>query len=144
MTDAKRSNKDTRSTGEAHSTADALLLDEMFPGRLADRLRQRGHDVVAITDHPELRALSDADVYSWAAAHGRRILTENVKDFRPLLLQALEAGGPCAALLLSSSRTFPRSRKSPRPLELAIHAWFTQSRGTGVVEEWLQPLGRDQ
>ena len=143
MTHAKRSNKDARSTGQAHAIEDDLLLDEMFPGRLADRLRQRGHNVIAITDDPELRALSDADVYSWAAAHRRRILTENVKDFRPLLLQALEAGGPCAALLLSSSRTFPRSRRSPGPLEFDIHAWLAQSLGTRAVEEWLQPPGLD-
>lgn len=56
-----------------------LLLDEMFSPRIADELRRRGHDVVAMVADPELRALSDAAVYAWAAEQDRRVVTENVK-----------------------------------------------------------------
>jgi Trk K+ transport system NAD-binding subunit len=34
-----------------------LLLDEQISGNVADRLRGRGHDVVAITADPSLRAV---------------------------------------------------------------------------------------
>jgi predicted nuclease of predicted toxin-antitoxin system len=125
-------------TNTESSAKESLLLDEMFPGRLASSLRLLGHDVIAITESPELRALNDPDVYAWAAANGRRILTENVRDFRPLLLHALESGGPCATLLLSSSRNFPRSRTNPNPLQSAVDNWLSQDVSAHSVEEWLQ------
>ena len=38
--------------------------------------------------------MTDADIFTWAVAQRRWLLTENVKDFRPLLLRALQAGAP--------------------------------------------------
>jgi nucleoside-diphosphate-sugar epimerase len=130
---------------EPESAPPALLLDEMFSAHLARTLRGRGHDVVAVVENPELRALSDADIFAWAASHGRRILTENVKDYRPLLLAAQESGAPCAALLLTSSRTFPRSRNNPGPLTEALGTWLEDS-GTEVrsVEVWLAGPATDR
>lgn len=123
----------------------ALLLDEMFPSTLAEALRSRGHDVIAVVDHAELRAGGDAAVFGWAAQTGRRILTENVKDYRPLLQRALESRAPRADLLLTSSRTFPRSRRNPRPLIGALDQWLTSSRtATRSVEEWLPTPSTDQ
>lgn len=123
----------------------ALLLDEMFPSALAEALRSRGHDVIAVVDHVELRAGGDAAVFEWAAQTGRRILTENVKDYRPLLQRALDSRAPRADLLLTSSRTFPRSRRSPRPLIDALDHWLTSSRtATRSFEEWLPTPSTDQ
>jgi hypothetical protein len=48
-----------------------------------------------------------------AAAWGRWLLTENVKDFQPILQQARQTGAPAAGPLLTSSRAFPRSRRNP-------------------------------
>lgn len=128
-------------TGEQETQeaqAPALLLDEMFSTGLARTLRGRGHDVVAVGESPELRALADAEIFTRAASHGRRILTENVKDFRPLLLRAHESGAPFAELLLTSSRAFPRSRKNPGPLTDALDDWLTvQATTSRSIEEWL-------
>lgn len=116
----------------------ALLLDEMYSAQLGSSLRSRGHDVLAVVERSELRALDDAEIFAWAASHGRRIVTENVRDFRPLLLQAYESGTPCARLLLTSSRAFPRSRNNPGPLTDAIDNWLTRSATVDrSVEEWL-------
>ena len=83
---------------------------------------------------PDLRALGDPEVHAWAGAAGRRVLTENVKDFLPLARD----GGP--GLLLTSSRTFPRSRRNPGPLLEALDAWLVAAAGrTLLQEEWLQP-----
>ena len=60
----------------------------------------------------------------YAAAQGRRIVTENIKDFRRLLLRAGESGMPTAGLLFTSSRTFPRTRRNPGPLIDALDAWL--------------------
>src|SRR5215475_11767701 len=82
-----------------------LLLDEMHSATISEALRERGHDVIAIVELPELRALTDEEVFAWAAEQDRRTVTENAKDFRRILLRAEEAGQPTAGLLLTSSRT---------------------------------------
>lgn len=118
----------------------ALILDEMFSAALAAALRHEGHDVVAVCEVQELRALSDAELFDWAAAAQRRIATENAKDFRPLLAQAQGSTGPSAQLLLTSSRTFPRSRKNPGHLLEAVRSWLVGSAESDrPAEDWLRP-----
>ena len=118
-----------------------LLLDEMFAPGVAEALRDKGYDVIAVATEAGLRALSDDEIYSWAAAESRCLVTENVKDFRPILTRVEEAGGPVAALLFTSSRTFPRVRRNLGPLIDALDTWL---RSTGPrppsVEQWLLPV----
>jgi predicted nuclease of predicted toxin-antitoxin system len=115
-----------------------LLLDEMFSPAIARELRELGHDVIAVADHADLRSKSDEEIFAWASAEKRWLLTENVKDFRPILLQALQAGLPACGLLFTSSRAFPRSRKNPGSLIRALHAWLTDSPPPPpVTESWL-------
>jgi len=82
----------------------ALLLYEIFSPSIAAELRRRGHDVTAVAAEPQLRSMSDPELYAWATAGGRRIVTENVKEFRRLLMQEREPTGP--GLLFTSVRTF--------------------------------------
>lgn len=58
-----------------------LLLDEMYPAAIADQLRRRSHDVQAVTDRPELRTLSDLDLFDAAQRDRRAVVTENIADF---------------------------------------------------------------
>ncbi len=118
--------------------AGLLLLDEMFSPAIAAALRDLGHDVVAVAERPELRSMTDAEVFAWATARGRWLLTENVKDFRPILLQALQADNPAPGILYTSSRAFPRSRKNPGPLIQAVHAWLDAGPpAVPLTEDWL-------
>jgi predicted nuclease of predicted toxin-antitoxin system len=115
-----------------------LLLDEMFSPAIATELRARGHDVIAVADRPDLRAKSDEEIFAWASADQRWLLTENVKDFRPIMLRALPAGAPGCGLLFTSSRAFPRSRKNPGSLIRALDAWLTAGPPPPpVTESWL-------
>ena len=115
-----------------------LLLDEMFSPAVAAELRELGHDVTTVADHADLRSKSDEEVFAWASAERRWLLTENVKDFRPIMLRALQAGPPACGLLFTSSRVFPRSRKNPGPLIRALHAWLTNGPpAPPVTESWL-------
>jgi predicted nuclease of predicted toxin-antitoxin system len=119
-----------------------LLLDEMFSPVIAAALRDRGHEVAAIAEQPALRAMSDEEVFAFAAARGRWLLTENVKDFQPILQQARQAGTPAAGLLFTSSRAFPRTRKNPGPLIHAIHSWLvTGPPPPPLTEDWLLDPG---
>ena len=115
-----------------------LLLDEMFSPAIAAGLRHLGHDVIAVADRPDLRAKSDEEIFAWASAEKRWLLTENVKDFRPIMLRALSAGPVGCGLLFTSSRAFPRSRKNPGALIRALHTWLTAGPpAPPVTESWL-------
>lgn len=118
----------------------ALLLDEMHAPLAAATLRERGHDVTAVADQLDLRAMSDEELFLWAGQVGRRIVTENVKDFAPLLRRAEQSGQPETPLLFTSSRTFPRSRRNPGPIIDALEAWLKDANGqVRPIEDWLRP-----
>jgi len=115
-----------------------LLLDEMFSPAIAAELRALGHDVIAVAERPDLRSKSDEEVFAWASAEERWLLTENVKDFRPIMLRALQAAPPGSGLLFTSVRTFPRSRKNPGPLIAALDAWLNAGPPAApATESWL-------
>jgi predicted nuclease of predicted toxin-antitoxin system len=115
-----------------------LLLDEMFSPAIAAELRKLGHDVIAVADRPDLRSRSDEEIFAWASAQKRWLLTENVKDFRPIMLRALQAGLPGCGLLFTSGRTFPRSRKNSGSLIRALDAWLAaEPPAPPVTESWL-------
>lgn len=103
-----------------------LLLDEHFPESVAEDLRARGHDVRAVVADSHLRALPDGEIFRRAATAGQRIVTENVKDFRPLLIAAHAKGDPAARLLLVASRRFPSGagRRAVR-IRAALLAWLS-------------------
>ena len=84
-----------------------LLLDEMYPRVIADQLRGRGHDVMSVHDAPG-RGSQDADVLEYARQEGRAIVTENVRDFRPLAERAIEAGESHGGLVFTTDRRWPR------------------------------------
>ena len=115
-----------------------LLLDEMFSPAIAAELRALGHDVIAVADRPDLRSKSDEEIFAWASADKRWLLTENVKDFRPIMLRALPAGAPGCGLLFTSCRAFPRSRKNSGSLIRTLNAWLTvEPPPPPVTESWL-------
>jgi predicted nuclease of predicted toxin-antitoxin system len=53
-----------------------LLLDEQTSGRVAERLRDRGHDVTAATDDLTLRGLRDPDLFEVAQEQGRALVAK--------------------------------------------------------------------
>jgi hypothetical protein len=118
----------------------ALLLDEMHAPTVAEALRNRGRDVVAVAERPDLRSMADDELFTWATDESRRLVTENVKDFRRIFLHAEESARRRAALLYTSSRTFPRSRRDPGPLIAALEAWLCGGDvGSRPAEDWLRP-----
>lgn len=71
-----------------------LLLDEMFSPAIARELRARGHDVESVSGRGDWQALSDEEVMEVARRERRAIVTNNLRDFRPLHHEAIVAGGP--------------------------------------------------
>jgi hypothetical protein len=62
-----------------------LLLDEQISGKVAERLRGRGHDVIAVTDEPDLRGMLDPDLFEIAQEQRRALVTYNRPDFEPIV-----------------------------------------------------------
>lgn len=91
-----------------------LLLDEMLSPRLAEQLRARGHDVVAVADLPLSLGASDEDVLLIASAQGRAVVTRDLGDYRGLARAAARVGSSHAGVLLVSDRTFPEA--NPRTI----------------------------
>ncbi len=116
-----------------------LLLDEHYSETIAAALRGQGHDVIAAAADPELRGVSDPVLFLHAAATGRRIVTENIKDFRPLLIQAIAADAPAAALLLVSPRRFPRGGGDRTAvIAAALASWLEVAKGhERPLEDWV-------
>ena len=98
-----------------------VLLDEMYPAFIAEQLRARGHDAVSVHDEPG-RGTPDDEEFSHARSHGRAVVTENIRDFRPLAEALLVAGDNHAGVVFATDRRRPRSY--PRAL-------ITPAAGTG-------------
>lgn len=116
-----------------------LLLDEMHAAAVASALRARSFDVVAVTEHADLRGTADADLLVWAAAHDRAIVTENVRDFVPLAQQWAATGRDHAGLVVTNPRRFDRATLAyPDTLIDALAAWLpTTPAATPSLVWWL-------
>jgi hypothetical protein len=88
-----------------------LLLDEMYPAAVAQQLRARGHDVVAVTERPELRALPDADLFSVALSERRAVATANVADFVVIVDALDQLGEVHFGLVLVDPEKYPRGHR---------------------------------
>lgn len=86
-----------------------LLLDEQISGKIADRLRDRGHDVTAATEDPSLRGLSDPDLFEVAQQQGRALVTYNRVDFEPIIREYAQMSREHRGLVIIHPTRFPSS-----------------------------------
>jgi hypothetical protein len=97
-----------------------LLLDEMSAKAIADGLRARGHDTVAVVERPELRSSSDAEVFAAAQREGRAVISGNVPDFVPIAGDHDAVGQAHYGLVLVHPRKYPRG--NPRTIGAMVTA----------------------
>jgi predicted nuclease of predicted toxin-antitoxin system len=98
-----------------------LLLDEHFSPTVAEQLRSRGHDVVAVVEVPKLRSRPDEVILEHATAETRAVLSDNVRDFVLLHEQWRKRGELHAGIVLTSRRRFPRTRRGLGALVEGLH-----------------------
>jgi hypothetical protein len=84
-----------------------LLLDEQISGKVADRLREQGRDVVAVTADPALRGLSDPDLFDVAQRQQRTVVTYNRADFEPIVRDYAANGQDHHGLVIVHPGRFP-------------------------------------
>ena len=116
------------------------LLDEQLSPQIAALLREAGYDVLAAADRDDLVGHSDRIILEVASSEGRAVVTNNIKDFRPLAAERLAQGQTHAGLiLLPSSRT--RTRSAIRTLAGAIETILRDHPdGLSGSERWISAL----
>lgn len=89
-----------------------LLIDEMYPPVIAERLRDAGHDAVSVIELPDLVGQDDAQICEFAVSTVRSVVTENAADFLMLVKQRSAVGQAAPSLVMTSNRAFPRHSRS--------------------------------
>lgn len=88
-----------------------LLLDEHYANEIAARLRVAGHDAVTVSERG-LNGIDDESLLTLAASEGRTLLTNNARDFLPLLGRWAASGDDHYGLLLTSDISMPRAKNT--------------------------------
>ncbi len=113
------------------------LLDEHLSPHIAALLREAGFDVLAVADRDDLLACSDRVIFEHATTEGRAVVTDNIKDFRPLAAEWLATGRTHHGLiLLPSART--RTRAAVPAFAAAVQAVLSDDPdGIAGGEHWI-------
>lgn len=117
-----------------------LLLDEMLSPAIARELRARGHDAEAVAGHPDHEALSDPDVLALARAQQRAVVTNNLRDFRPLHYEAITPGGAGHYGMIFIPSGYRRTRADTGRIIMRLEAIVNEHRGEQDLangEAWL-------
>ena len=88
-----------------------LLLDERYANEIAVQLRAAGHDAVTVSERG-LRGMDDEPLLALAASDDRALLTNNARDFLPLVARWAASGEQHCGLLLTSDASLPRGKHS--------------------------------
>jgi hypothetical protein len=117
-----------------------LLLDEMLSPAIARELRARGRDVEPVAGHPDREALSDPEVLTLARAERRAIVTNNLRDFRPLHSEAITPGGAGHYGMIFMPGGYRRTKADAGRIIAALEVILTQHPGETDLangEAWL-------
>jgi predicted nuclease of predicted toxin-antitoxin system len=90
-----------------------LLLDEHLAPTLAEQLRSRGHDVIAVADDPALRGLPDVVLLDRATADDRAVVTYDVRGYLPLVSARISVDEPTPGLVVIAADRYPRAEIGP-------------------------------
>lgn len=121
-----------------------LLLDEHLSPELAQQLRGRGHDVIAVAEREGLRGRADRVHFAAMAVERRAIVTADVSDCRRILGEAVRSGSPTYGLVCLSWRRFSPGPRGFGPLLNALDRLLhdhpeDDAAMTAGGEIWLQP-----
>ena len=116
-----------------------LLLDEHLSPDIADALRERGHDVVAIEERSDWLQLTDDQVIQLAHRERRGVVTNNLRDYRPRAA-ALVASGEGHWGMVFVPGSYRRSRRDTGRIVMALEAILSarpEDDGLSNQETWL-------
>ena len=116
------------------------LLDEQLSPDIARILRERGFDVEAVNERSDLTEASDGDILEAATREQRAVVTNDIKDFRPLAAERLADGRGHAGLIFIPAkrrRTRADTGRLADAIEFVIRA---HPEGIPSAEHWIPLL----
>jgi predicted nuclease of predicted toxin-antitoxin system len=122
-----------------------LLLDEMLSPAIAQDLCAQGlcaqgHDVLAIAGDRAREGMSDPEVMALARIEHRAVVTNNLRDYRPLHHEAITPGGPGHYGMIFMPGSYRRTRADTGRISTALLALLSQypaDDGLANGEAWL-------
>ena len=119
-----------------------LALDELYSPQIAEELRAAGFDVISVKERPDLEGTSDGELLAAMTVEHRALLTENVRDFAPLINQLAAANQSHYGVIYSAHRSMPRSNATIGIYVRALTELMERFPGDEDFRdavEWLQP-----
>lgn len=86
-----------------------LLIDEHYANEIAAELRSAGHDAVTVSEL-QIKSIDDESLLELASSENRALLTNNARDFMPIVGCWATSGRDHCGLLLTSDRSMPRHK----------------------------------
>jgi len=113
------------------------LLDEHFSHRIAQTLRGRSLDVEAVSERADLAEAPDREIMEAARREERAVVTNNIKDFRPIAAERLaDRRGHTGLILLPANHS--RRRDSTGAIADAIEGVMrAHPEGIPDAEHWI-------
>jgi Domain of unknown function (DUF5615) len=118
-----------------------LCLDEHYAIRIAVALRERGHEVSAVKERPELLGVEDRDLLAVMQGERCALLTENVSDFMPLVQELAARDEDHWGVVFSSPVSMPRGTGTIGLFVEALDRLLAERRAEdGLLNQvwWLQ------
>jgi hypothetical protein len=117
-----------------------LLLDEMLTPDIARELRARGHDVEAVAGHPSWEGLPDSQILVIARTEHGAIVTNNLRDYRPLHSEAITPGSHGHFGMIFIPSNYRRTKADTGRIIAALEAKLAEYPGEADLangEAWL-------
>jgi predicted nuclease of predicted toxin-antitoxin system len=86
-----------------------LLLDEHYATKIAAELRAAGHDTVSVSEL-QAKGIDDESLLELASSENRALLTNNARDFIPIVGRWAASGRDHCGLRLTSDDSMPRHK----------------------------------
>lgn len=111
------------------------LIDEMLPPATAAQLNERGHDAVSVHE-VELAGAEDDEVFEYAVAEDRVVVTENFADYSMLLEERLAGQEPSVPVVFIHKPDFPQGGALPARLAAHLDPWALANPDPYVGPHW--------
>ncbi len=115
-----------------------LLIDEMISAVVAEQLRRRGRDVEAVSDRRELWGLADEDLFEYAQAVERSLVTYNRDDFLELDRRYRSENRRHCGIVILNRRRFQQGPVSIGPLVASLDRLSAAGAPYESFIHWLQ------
>lgn len=107
----------------------------MLPAATAELLNEQGHDATSVFD-ADLAGSTDAELFDYAVAEDRVIVTENFADYSLILSQRLGGDQPCVPVVFVRKSDFPQGGALPAHLATHLGSWAAANPEPYVGPHW--------